>query len=203
VNFSNKGLLIPRVALTGTANPNPLAAHVAGMIVYNTATVDDVSPGFYYDNGSRWIASIPTGNTTGDMLYWNGSAWAKIPAGSPGQFLQLSNSGIPNWVKLVFASITTDAATGVTGNSATSGGNISSDGGSPVLSRGICYNTSPNPSTSNSVVTNGAGVGSFSCNMTGLTPATTYYVRAFATKCCNHMETDRFTNNRFVAGPAT
>jgi len=47
VYFSNKGLLIPRVALTGTANIAPLSAHVAGMIIYNTSTAGVVKPGFY------------------------------------------------------------------------------------------------------------------------------------------------------------
>jgi hypothetical protein len=60
VDFTDKGILIPRVALTGTANFAPLAAHVAGMIVYNTATAGDVTPGFYYNNGTRWVqASLP------------------------------------------------------------------------------------------------------------------------------------------------
>ena len=181
VDFGDKGVLIPRVALTGTANPDPLAAHVAGMIVYNTATVADVSPGFYYDNGTRWIASLPAGNATGDMLYWDGMAWVRIPAGSTGQFLQFSNSSVPTWVGAAFATLTTDAATNITGISATSGGNITSDGGSTILSRGICYSTNPNPTTADNVVTSGSGTGAFTANMFGLSPVTTYYVRAYAT----------------------
>ena len=51
VDFTNKGVLIPRIALTNTASFLPLSAHVPGMIVYNTATAGDVRPGFYYDNG--------------------------------------------------------------------------------------------------------------------------------------------------------
>jgi hypothetical protein len=49
------GLLIPRLELTGTSNAAPLSAHVAGMTVYNTATVADVTPGFYFNNGSQWV----------------------------------------------------------------------------------------------------------------------------------------------------
>lgn len=52
---NNKGLLLPRVALTGLNNAAPLTAHVAGMTVYNTASTADVTPGFYYNNGSQWI----------------------------------------------------------------------------------------------------------------------------------------------------
>ena len=51
-----KGLLTNRVALTATTNPAPLSAHVAGMVVYNTATSGDVSPGIYYNDGTKWLA---------------------------------------------------------------------------------------------------------------------------------------------------
>jgi hypothetical protein len=59
---STKGILFPRVALTGTANVAPLAAHVQGMTVYNTATTADVTPGIYTNSGSAWVklgASTP------------------------------------------------------------------------------------------------------------------------------------------------
>lgn len=183
VDFADKGILIPRVALTGTANPDPLAAHVAGMIVYNTATAGDVTPGFYYNNGTRWVASIPSGNALGDMLYWNGSDWVRIPAGIPGQFLQFTSSSIPTWTGASFATITTTAASAVTGSSASTGGNITSDGGAAVLSRGVCYATTPNPTIANSILVAAppTGIGSFTSNLTGLAPVTTYYVRAYAT----------------------
>ena len=59
---STKGVLFPRVALTGTANVAPLAAHVQGMTVYNTATTADVTPGMYTNSGTAWVklgASTP------------------------------------------------------------------------------------------------------------------------------------------------
>lgn len=51
---TNKGLLIPRLALTSTSSASPLSAFVAGMMVYNTATAGDVTPGFYVSTGSSW-----------------------------------------------------------------------------------------------------------------------------------------------------
>ena len=51
---SSKGLLLPRIALTGTSSPAPLSAFVAGMVVYNTANVADVSPGYFYSDGIKW-----------------------------------------------------------------------------------------------------------------------------------------------------
>lgn len=53
---SNKGLLLPRVSLTSTTSFAPLAAHVSGMTVYNTATTGDVLPGIYTSNGTKWVA---------------------------------------------------------------------------------------------------------------------------------------------------
>ncbi len=55
---TNKGLLLPRVALTSVTAAAPLTAHVAGMTVYNTATAGTgttaVAPGQYYNDGSKW-----------------------------------------------------------------------------------------------------------------------------------------------------
>ncbi len=56
------GLLLPRLELNGEADPHPLVLHVEGMTVYNTNTLNDVTPGFYYNDGSKWIkigAAIP------------------------------------------------------------------------------------------------------------------------------------------------
>ena len=121
-----------------------------------------------------------TGNTAGDILYWNGTAWVKIQQGLPGQGLFLSQTGVPMWSGPAFATLTTNVATSVTNIAAISGGNISSDGGTPVTARGICWSTSPNPTVSNDTTRNGNGTGSFVSNMTGLLGSTTYYVRAYA-----------------------
>ena len=45
------------------------------------------------------------------------------------------------------ATITTAEVTEITTNSAVSGGIISGDGGSPVIARGVCWSTSPDPTT--------------------------------------------------------
>ena len=55
---TSKGLLISRVALTNTTSASPLAAHVEGMVVYNTATTGDVFPGIYYNTGLNWVNVI-------------------------------------------------------------------------------------------------------------------------------------------------
>lgn len=60
VDYTNKGVLIPRVALTASNSNAPIGASIAtSLIVYNTATAgaspNHVVPGYYYWNGSMWI----------------------------------------------------------------------------------------------------------------------------------------------------
>ena len=76
--------------------------------------------------------------------------------------------------------VTTSPVTGITQTTATSGGNVTADGGASVTDRGICWSTTHNPTTSGSHVSSGTGTGSFTASMSGLTPNTTYYVRAYA-----------------------
>jgi uncharacterized protein (TIGR02145 family) len=79
------------------------------------------------------------------------------------------------------ATVTTSAATNVAITTASVGGNVTADGGATVTARGVCYGTSPNPTIANSVVNSGSGLGNFTSNLSGLSPATLYYARAFAT----------------------
>ena len=84
-------------------------------------------------------------------------------------------------LQLSLPQVTTASVTNITATSATCGGNVSSDGGTTVTARGVCWSTSHNPTTANSHTTNGSGTGSFTSNLTGLTSNTLYYVRAYAT----------------------
>lgn len=77
--------------------------------------------------------------------------------------------------------VTTNTVSNVLATSATCGGNVTNDGYGTVTARGVCWSTSSNPTISNSHTTDGSGTGSFTSSITGLTPATKYYVRAYAT----------------------
>lgn len=70
---------------------------------------------------------------------------------------------------------------GITINSAVSGGVITSDGGAEIISRGICWSPEQEPVIAGSFTSDGSGQGSFISNLVDLTPATKYYVRAYAT----------------------
>lgn len=52
VSATDKGMLIPRVALTGTADATTILLPASSLLVYNTATAGGVTPGYYFNNGS-------------------------------------------------------------------------------------------------------------------------------------------------------
>lgn len=92
-----------------------------------------------------------------------------------------SSCGMDDDTNAVLPVLSTIEITDITQTTAKSGGTITSDGGEMVTARGICWDTSQNPTISESKTTDGSGTGSFSSSMTGLIPETTYYVRAYAT----------------------
>ena len=106
-------------------------------------------------------------------------------------------------LNLTTPTVTTNSVTSITQTTATCGGNVTADGGLSVTSRGICWSTSQNPTTSNEHTTNGTGTGSFTSNITGLTPNTTYYVRAYAvnSKGTSYGEQKSFTSLQIVTTP--
>ena len=71
--------------------------------------------------------------------------------------------------------------TAFTDSTAKVDGIVVRDGGASVTERGICFNTSENPSIINDKITEGNGRGSFTGVLSGLKVNTAYYVRAFAT----------------------
>ena len=76
--------------------------------------------------------------------------------------------------------ISTTPVTNITLESMTSGGNITSDGGTTVTSRGICWSTTVNPTSSDSMTNDGHGVGQFESSITGLDANKVYHIRAYA-----------------------
>jgi uncharacterized protein (TIGR02145 family) len=76
--------------------------------------------------------------------------------------------------------VSTSSVTAITQTTATGGGNVTSDGGSAVIVRGVCWNTVTDPTTANTKTVDGTGTGNFTSNINGLTMSTTYYLRAYA-----------------------
>ena len=79
--------------------------------------------------------------------------------------------------------LSTTQVTGITSTSATSGGNITDSGSSPVTARGIVWGTEQDPTLEDNegLTEDGSGTGEFTSELTGLQPGINYYVRAYAT----------------------
>ena len=129
---------------------------------------------------------LTNGTFANQMMYWNGSAWTTLNPGLNNQALTMCN-GVLTWTTggncpSNLPTIVTVIPTSITNTTARSGGNISSDGGSNILSRGVCWDINPNPTISlNSKTIQGNGTGTFASTLTGLNTNTTYFVRAYAT----------------------
>ncbi|MCX6188134.1 MAG: DUF1566 domain-containing protein [Bacteroidetes bacterium] len=78
-------------------------------------------------------------------------------------------------------SLTTNVLSLIKSTTASCGGDISSDGGSSIIARGVCWSLGSTPTLLNNKTNDGAGFGSFVSAITSLAPNTSYYVRAYAT----------------------
>ena len=77
-------------------------------------------------------------------------------------------------------SVLTGTVTQITDYAAVSGGNVTDSWGADVTLRGVCWSTSHNPTVSGPHTSDGTGLGSYTSQVTGLAPATPYYLRAYA-----------------------
>jgi hypothetical protein len=118
------------------------------------------------------------------VLIGNGSGgaivtWQDLRNGDWDIYAQkvLSDGSLP----VVAPTVTTATPTDIFAASATSGGVVTSDGGATVTARGVCWGGSPDPSLGGTCTSDGIGTGAFVRSITGLTPNTPYYVRAYAT----------------------
>ncbi len=97
-NPNGKGLLIPNVALTATNASNPVTSPATSLLVYNTATAGAgstaVSPGYYYWNGTRWIALGGPGSNNWALL---GNGGITNPA-APGAYGTSTFGATENWL---------------------------------------------------------------------------------------------------------
>jgi hypothetical protein len=121
-----------------------------------------------FTNQQRNEISPATGlviyNTSANRIeYYNGSAWQQLIITSD------------------FPSVLTNSVSDITATQATSGGTITSDGCSAIIARGICWSTIKNPTTADSITSDGIGVGNFISHIKGLIGNTTYFMRAYAT----------------------
>jgi len=143
------------------------------------------------DSGTGSFTASMTGLTPGMTYYIR--AYATNSSGTAyGNEVNFTTSPI------LLPTLTTTTPSSIITISAVSGGNITNDGGGAVTARGICYTTTFNPTILNNKVASGIGAGSFIATITGLSPGTTYYVRAYAT---NSAGTAYGNNLSFTTSP--
>ena len=135
-------------------------------------------------SGSHRAAGSNTGSFTMNLTS------ADIPSGEYQYCAYAINSegvyyGLTKTVQILAApSVTTGSTSDISTspNTITLQGTVTADGGDPATTRGICWSTSANPTTSdNSTQASGTGKGDFSVTISsGLASATEYHYRAWA-----------------------
>jgi uncharacterized protein (TIGR02145 family) len=137
-------------------------------LVTDNKTIDGAGEGTFVSN----LTGLSAGKT------YNIRAYATNSVGTGyGNTITFSTSEPP---KPVLPIITTSPIASISPIAARSGGNITSDGGAPIIIRGVCWSIDTIPDIWDNKTTNGAGTGSFLSDLAGLTPGTTYYLRAYA-----------------------
>jgi phosphodiesterase/alkaline phosphatase D-like protein len=171
---------ITSITLTGAVSGGNItsdggATVTARGVCWNNFTAPTTSNNKTTDaSGTGTFTSTITGLTAGSTYFVR--AYATNSAGTTyGNELTFTTTAAS------VPTVTTNTIANISYNGAIGGGDVISDGGSPVLARGVCWSASTGPTISNSKTTNGSGTGSFASDISGLSPTTKYYVRAYAT----------------------
>ena len=175
--------------------PSALSAN-ATAILSTTATLNGsvnphgLSTTYHFEYGT----TTAYGNSTPTLSAGSGAVAVNVSANVTGltsgstyhfRLVATNSDGTSNSSELTFipgaAIVTTTAASAITVNTASSGGNITTDGGFAVTARGVCWSTSLNPTMADSYTSNGTGTGIFTSLITGLLQNTTYHIRSYTT----------------------
>lgn len=190
----------PKFKTKDTKEPTVTAGTIAGITMTSASLTGEVtSDGGEPETvrGLCWGASPnPTISTSIDTTVngtGKGSFTVTITGLNPGTsyyvrtYATNSKGTAYNSADIVFKThnlpkVTTAAVTAITNTGATSGGDVTDDGDTEVTVRGVCWGTAPLPTIElTTKTTDGSGKGTFVSAITGLTPLTTFYLRAYAT----------------------
>jgi uncharacterized protein (TIGR02145 family) len=134
----NLGFSAPNTGATNSSGFSAVAAGYFGPMGGNTDLW--VNGYFWSANSGNWVRRV----------YYLDSAVHRHSYGSTWGFSVrcLRDSSVGGGGSASVPSVTTVAISGVTSTGASTGGNVTSDGGSAVTSRGVAYGLSTNPTTS-------------------------------------------------------
>lgn len=76
--------------------------------------------------------------------------------------------------------VETNDVSSITSSSVATGGNVTSDGGDAIISRGVCWSKNSDPTTDDNKTSDGTGQGFFPSLISNLEPGTVYYIKAYA-----------------------
>jgi hypothetical protein len=95
--------------------------------------------------------------------------------------------------------VTTSITTSDSPTTSLSGGNVTSDGGTTVTAKGVCWSMVASPTISDNSTMDGAGIGVFNSDITGLKGGLIYHVRAYATNsvCTSYGDEVTFTSKKY------
>lgn len=153
ITSTTDGLLIPRVALTITTSALPLTSPTISELVYNSATIADVTPGYYY---------------------WNGTIWVRLATGASNDWSITGNTGIVDGTNFIGTAASTNVDVAFRRNNFSAGkiGTTSTSFGVGALNVGATTNSSAfgtNALTLNTGDNNVAvGNGTLATNTTGI-----------------------------------
>ncbi len=180
---------------TVNVSPGDTTLHLNWSFVENAAvyevwynTIDDYSTAIRSGGDITTTSYTIIGLTNGFIYH----LWVIVKNAEGLELIRRAVTGMPNPAAMTsLATVYTtsiagnpDFAPSIAGVSALAGGEVTSQGSSPVTDRGVCWSTNPDPTILNSHVSDMyfIGTGTYTqCSIWGLNPDTTYYVRAYAT----------------------
>ena len=149
------------------------------MVAFKTADVDDVH--FIYNDTTINKTFILSDTLTDCASTIYEDTIYITPFSSLVLFGVATISEETNPPDVVYPTVTTMTPTIVYTRLAIAGGNVTSDGGGTVSTRGVCWSTSANPTTSDSKIAHGTGTGAWTDYIPNLKANTTYHIRSYAT----------------------
>src|SRR5690554_3967606 len=89
VTANNKGILIPRVSLTSTTDITTITnGNVNSLLVFNTATQNDITPGYYYWYIDKWKRMV-NDDEVGGNVYYDGDTFTYVDANGETQIVNV------------------------------------------------------------------------------------------------------------------